>query len=128
MEHWPSPSDIDSLCKKAAGLFVYASTVVKFIASRHHNPSERLALTISLPQSTTHEGKSGINLLYSQVLEQAFCDVDSDEQELYSHFKSVVGMVLLVFNPLPMTALSTLLRTSNISTALHSLHSILLVQ
>ena len=36
MEDWPSSSDIDILCKKAAGLFIYASTVVKFIRSEEH--------------------------------------------------------------------------------------------
>ena len=125
-EDWPSAFDINILCKKAAGLFIYASTVVKFVASEHHTPTERLALIISLPQSTTHEGKLGINQLYTQVLEQAFTGVDLDEEELYSRFRSVVGMVLLVFNPLPIKALSTLLRTSNISITLRSLHSVLL--
>ena len=125
-EAWPNLSDIDTLCEKAAGLFIYASTVVKFVASRHHAPTERLALIISLPQSTVHEGKSGIDLLYIQALEQAFCDVDSDDQELYSHFRSALGMILLVFNPLSMESLSTLLRISNLSTTLHSLHSVLL--
>jgi len=125
-EDWPKSSDIDLLCKKATGLFIYASTVVKFVESRHHTPTERLNLIISLPQSTAHEGKSGIDLLYTQVLEQAFCDVESDEQELYSHFRSVVGMVLLVLNPLPIQSLSTLFKRSDISTTLHSLHSVLL--
>jgi len=123
---WPSSHDIDILCKKAAGVFIYASTVTKFIASRYHLPTERLTLIISLPQYTTHEGKAGIDLLYNKVLEQAFFDAGLDEQELYSHFRSVVGMVLLLFNPLPMESLSVLLRTSNVSTSLHSLHSVLL--
>ena len=125
-EDWPSSSDVEVLCRKAAGLFIYASTVIKFIASKHHTPAKRLALITSLPQSTTHEGKFGIDLLYTQVLEQAFYDVGLDEQELYSHFRSVVGMVLLVFNPLPMAALSTILRISDISGTLHTLHSVLL--
>ena len=126
-EDWPSSNDIDILCKKAAGLFIYASTVVKFITSKHHPLNKRLALITSLPQSTACEGKSGIDLLYIQVLEQAFCDVDSDGQELYTQFKSVVGAVLLVFNPLPKKVLSTLLGTSDISTTLRSLHSLLLI-
>jgi hypothetical protein len=52
---------------------------------------------------------------------------DEDEEEIYSHFKTVVAAVLLVFNPLSVRALSDLLRVSNISTTLHSLHSLLLV-
>ena len=126
VEDWPSTADVDILWEKAVGLFTYASTVIKFVASKYHTPTERLALTVSLPQSTIHEGKSGINLLYTQVLEQAFCDVDLDEPEFYPCFRSVVGAVVLVFNPLPMKALSTLLRMSNISITLCSLHSVLL--
>jgi len=130
-ESWPSSYDIDVLCKKAAGLFIYASTVVKFVASPYHLPAERLTLIISLPQSTTHEGRSGIDLLYTQVLEQAFHDVGSDEQELYSRFKLVVGVVLLVFHPLSRETLSDLLGNcgtpSRISSTLRSLHSLLLV-
>ena len=125
MEDWPNSYDIDILCKKSAGLFIYASTVVKFVASKHTIPTERLTVIISLPQSTIHEGKSGIDLLYTQVLEQAFCDVELDE--LYSHFRSVVGMVLFMFNPLTMKALSTLLKMPKISITLRSLHSVFLI-
>ena len=127
LEDWPSSNEIDVLCKKAAGLFIYASTVVKFIASEYHSLNERLDLITSLPQSTAYEGKSGIDLLYTQVLKQAFCNVDPDGQELYSRFRSVVGAVVLVFNPLSIKALSTLLGTSNISTTLRTLHSLLLI-
>jgi len=130
-EEWPNPYDIDILCKKATGLFIYASTVVKFVASQYHLPTDRLTLIISLPQSTAHEGRSGIDLLYTQVLEQAFHDADSNEQELYSRFRFVVGAVLLVFHPLSRKTLSDLLRNcgtpSRISNTLRSLHSLLLV-
>ena len=130
-EGWPSSYDIDVLCKKSAGLFIYASTVVKFVTSPYGLPTERLTLIISLPESTAHEGKSGIDLLYTQVLEQAFHDADPDAQELYLRFKLVVGAVLLVFNPLSREALSELLKEcdtpSHIFIALRSLHSLLLV-
>ena len=130
-EDWPSSYDIDILSEKAAGLFIYASTVVKFVASQYHLPTERLTLIISLPQSTAHEGKSGIDLLYTQVLEQAFRDADSGEQELYSRFRFVVGAVLLVSHPLSRKTLSNLFGNcetpSHISNTLRSLHSLLLV-
>ena len=130
-EDWPSQHSIDILCKKAAGFFIYASTVIKFVSSNHHLPDERLALIVSLPQDTSHEGKSGIDLLYAQVLEQAFHDVDSSDCSLYSHFKSVVGAVVLIFNPLSIKSLSSLLEShstpSRMSNALRTLHSVLLV-
>ena len=130
-EDWPLTSDIDVLCEKAAGLFIYASTAVKFVASQHHQPPQRLALLASLPQSTTHEGESGIDSLYSEILRQAYQDTGPDNQEVYCRFRSVVGVVLLAFNPLSMESLSHFLddfnTPSDISITLNPLHSLLLV-
>jgi hypothetical protein len=128
-EDWPSSSDINALCGKAAGLFIYASTVIKLVAFRHRTPTKQLERIISLPQSTIHEGRSGIDLLYTQILKQAVVDIDTDvdDEEIYSCFKTVVGAVSLVFNPLSARALSDLLRVSDIYTTLHSLHSLLLI-
>ena len=128
-EDWPSSSDIDVLCTKAAGLFVYASTVVKFVAFRYQTPTEQLEQIISLPQNTAYEGRAGVDLLYTQILEQAAVDISTvqNDGKIYSCFKTVVGAVLLVYNSLSVKALSDLLRLSNISTTLHSLHSVLLI-
>jgi hypothetical protein len=43
---------------------------------------------------------------------------DEDDEEIHRHFKTVVGAVLLVVNPLSVRTLSELLRVSNISTTL----------
>jgi len=126
-EDWLSPSDTEILCKKAAGFFIYASTVVKFIASKNHTPIKQLAQIISIPQSTVHEGRSGIDLLYTQVLEQAVDDMDVDNEELYYCLKTIIGAVLLVFNPLSVRAFSDLLDMPDVSSTLRSLHSLLLV-
>ena len=124
---WPSTSDIGILCKKAAGFFIYASTVVKFVASENYKPTKQLNKLISLPQDTSHEGKSGIDILYSQVLEQVVSGTHTDDKDIYSSFRTVVGAVLLVFNPLSVKALSDLLRVPGISSTLRSLHSLLLI-
>jgi hypothetical protein len=50
LDEWPSSSDIEVLCKKAAGFFIYASTVVKFVVSEYDPPPEKLALITSLPR------------------------------------------------------------------------------
>ena len=135
-DEWPSSSDINILCQKAAGLFIYASTVVKFISHQCYRPKKRLTLLVSLPQNTVREGGSGIDTLYTEVLTQAFYDVDldslePDDQEVFCHLRSVVGAILLVFNPLSTKSLSDLLSgfdtPSDISTALSSLHSLLLI-
>ena len=126
-EEWPSSYDIDLLCKEAGGLFIYASTVVKFVASEYHLPSERLNLIISRSQGAAHE--EGVDLLYTQILDLAFQGVKSGEQELYSRFRNVVGTVLLALHPLSKNALSKLLENCgtpfHISTTLRFLHSLL---
>jgi len=128
-EGWPSSSDVGTLCKKAAGLFIYASTVIKFVASESNPPSERLALITSLPQSTSEEGKSGLDQLYIKVLQQAFCGVHADNSQHHLRFQSVVGTVLLIFDPLSVKGLSELLEinTQHICSTMCSLHSLLLV-
>ena len=128
---WPSSSDIEILCKKAAGFFIYASVVVKFVAFTTHPPAERLALIISLPQHTTDEGKSGVDQLYMQVLDHAFCNVHVGDTQLYSCLRSILGTVMLIFNPLSIKSLSELLKrhhtSSYILSTMRSLHSLLLV-
>jgi len=126
-QDWPGSSNIDTLCDKAAGFFIYASTVIRFITSKGRTPAEQLDRIISFPQSTTHEGRYGINLLYTQVLEQAVEGVDADDKEVHSRFRAVLGMVVLAFNPLTVRALSDLLGVTNISATLPFLHSLLLV-
>ena len=126
-EEWPSLYDINLLCKMAGGLFIYASTVIKFVASKYHVPTERLDLIILRSQGAAHEG--GIDFIYTQILELAFQDADPGEQDLYFRFRNVVGAVLLVFHPLSRKDLSTLLGNcgtpSKISTTLRFLHSLL---
>ena len=128
-EGWPSLLDMEILCKKAAGFFIYASTVVKFVASENDAPAERLALITSLPESTTEEGRSGVDQLYIKVLQQAFCDVPAGNSQQYLRFQAVVGTVLLIFNPLSIKGLSKLLeiKIPLIQSTIRSLHSLLLV-
>jgi len=128
-EDWPSSSDITILCKKAAGFFIYASTVVKFVASEDDSPTERLSLITSLPRSTIGEGKSGVDELYTQVLQQAFSSVHAETSQRCLRFRTVVGTILLIFNPLSTKSLSELLGHSiqHIHSTIRSLHSLLLI-
>jgi len=128
-EVWPSLSDIKILCKKAAGFFIYASTVVKFVASENNPPVKRLILITSLPESTVEEGRSGIDQLYTKVLEHALHTIHTDNSQHLSCFQAAVGAVVLVFNPLSIKGLSELLGydVSDIRSTIRSLHSLLLV-
>jgi len=124
---WPHENEIEALTKKSSGLFIFASTVVRFIESEYHEPNERLQLLLSEADSTKHEGHAGIDSLYSQILLYAFPDVH--EPEMFAKIKCILGAIVLAFNPLSRRELSTILgaSTSLISTTLRHLHSVILI-
>jgi hypothetical protein len=124
---WPCDDEIEALTKKSSGLFIFASTLARFITSEHHKPNERLQLVLSEASGTMHEGHTGIDLLYSQVLLHAFSDIR--ESAVFDNVRHVLGAIVLAFNPLSRKALSTILGLSTflISTTLRHLHSVILV-
>ena len=124
---WPRDQDLTTLAKKASGLFIFASTLTKFIESEHHDPDERLQLILTQSGSTFHEGGAGIDPLYTQVLERAFLGVK--EAEVFRNCRRVLGTVVLAFNPLSRQHIAEILGISAhlIATTLRHLHSVLLV-
>ena len=126
-DSWPHDDEILALTKKSSGLFIFASTLAKFIESEHHEPNERLQLVLSDTNSTTHEGHAGIDSLYSQILLHAFSSVH--ELAVFTNMRNILGAIVLAFNPLSRRELSKILGipTTHISTTLRHLHSVLLI-
>ena len=124
---WPCESEIMALTKKSSGLFIFASTLVRFIESEYHEPHKRLQLILYKANSTMYEGRAGIDSLYSQILLHAFSGIS--EQEVFDNVRRVLGAVVLAFNPLSRWELSILLGipTTLISTTLRHLHSVILI-
>ena len=123
---WPSSDEIEALTKKSSGLFIFASTLARFIESEHHEPGGRLQLVLEA-NSTKHEGTAGIDSLYSQILKHAF--PGTYEPEVLENMRHVLGAIVLAFNPLSQKELSEILgvSTSFISTTLRHLHSVILM-
>ncbi|PPQ91078.1 hypothetical protein CVT25_014711 [Psilocybe cyanescens] len=50
---WPAKDSLNALVRKSSGQFIYASTVVKYVASPRHRPTHRLevVLGIQLPKA-----------------------------------------------------------------------------
>lgn len=124
---WPRDHEIAALTRKSSGLFIFASTIVRFIESEHHEPDERLQLVLSKTSGTMHEGRVGIDSLYTQILLHAFSDVR--ESEAFLDIKRVLGAIVLAFNPLSRKEISIILGVpvSLVSTTLRHLHSVMLV-
>ena len=124
---WPSDDDLTTLTKKSSGLFIFASTLVRFIESEHHEPNERLQLITTPSDSTLNEGQAGIDLLYTQILVHAFSDVK--DPTLFANLRRVLSAVVLAFNPLTRTQIAGILgvNTSLVTRSLRHLHSVLLI-
>ena len=124
---WPSDGEIEALTNKTSGLFIFASTLARFIESEHHDPKERLQLVVSEANNTAYEGRAGIDSLYSQVLLYAFSNVQ--ESDVFTNARRVLGAIVLAFNPLSRRELSRVLDISMtlVLTTLRHLHSIILV-
>ena len=122
---WPCDKDLTALTKKSSGLFIFASTLARFIESEHHEPNERLQLTVTPPDSTIHEGRAGIDSLYTQVLMHGFSDIK--EATVFTNLRRVLGTVILAFNPLSRAQVAKILdiKPSLIMTTLRYLHSVL---
>ena len=124
---WPCDEDLTALTSKSSGLFIFASTLVRFIESEHHDPNERLQLTITSPDSTVNEGRAGIDQLYAKILAHAFLDVK--ETDVFTNLRRVLGAVVVAFNPLSRVQIAGILgvNKSVITRSLRHLHSVLLV-
>jgi WD40 repeat protein len=125
---WPADEEIAAATKKCSGLFIVAYVIVKFVASRHHQPQERLRMIISRPD-TVHEGRSGADHMYDHVFAHGFDDIDRDDTDFFDHLQLVVGSIVTAFNPLSCASLATILGISrdDVWIALRPLHSVLIV-
>ena len=112
LEGWPSDELVDLLCRRAAGLFVYAVATVRFLDSDIHLPKHRLDVILKLPESTAPEGKTRFNSrttldsLYTSILQAAFSEEDPDVD---SKVRATVGTIVMVANPLPPSGIAELI-------------------
>jgi hypothetical protein len=112
LDGWASDRDLDMLCRRAAGLFVYAVATVKFLDSKAQLPQQRLEMIARLPESTDHEGKTHfrpnttLDSLYMSILETAFSE---EGPEVYSRVRSTIGTIVLLVNPLPPSGIAQLI-------------------
>ena len=130
---WPTEEQLDLLCERAAGLFVYAMATIKFIEKRNSNPRKQLDLLLQSPKNSTYEGKTKfkpnttLDFLYMSILQEAFSD-DNLEDDPSIHL--VLSAVILTVNPLSPSAIATLLglNTEDVFVSLSSIHSLLILQ
>jgi len=133
LDNWPSAEQLDLLCMRAAGLFVYAAATVKFIGHRNHDPEERLVHLLKSSEDSSSEGRTKLNenttldSLYMLILQEAFDD-NGPEYDLKA--RSILGAVILPTNPLSPSMIATILGfpAKFVYCQLLSVHSLLILQ
>jgi len=123
---WPTDAQLDWLCERAAGFFVYAIATVNFLKHKFRCPSKRLDIIMKSPGSTTHEGQVGVKAygsldsLYMSILQTAFLENDTDDDAMV---RSILSAVVLVINPLSPSSIAALMDVE-CDEVLHLLESI----
>ena len=113
LDDWPTEEQLDALCQRAAGLFVYAVATVKFIDKQSSNPRKQLDLLLQSPGSSVREAKTKfrenatLDSLYTSILQGAFGDVDDLDND--PKVRSVLGAMVLAANPLSPSTIAMLL-------------------
>ncbi|KAF9643542.1 WD40 repeat-like protein [Thelephora ganbajun] len=133
LDDWPTTEQLDLLCERAAGLFVYAAATIGFVGRRNNDPKEQLDRLLRSPESSAHEGKTKLKAnttldsLYMSILQEAFGDNDLEDDH---KTRSIFGAVILAANPLSPSAIATLLGfgAKEVFLRLSSIHSLLILQ
>ena len=73
---WPSKSDVGCLVKKSSGQFIYASTVMKFVDSPRHRPTERLNMILGLQPTGKNMPFAALDELYMHIF-LAVADIEA---------------------------------------------------
>ena len=117
-EDWPTDGQLDWLCRRAAGFFIHAVATVKVLGHRLDVPWDQLATLMESPDSedTAREGEAKLkahhclDTLYISILRTSFEDNRADDNVIV---RSVLSCVVLATDPLPSSAIATLMGLSD---------------
>jgi hypothetical protein len=110
---WPSEANLSQLAEKSESIFIYASTLVKFVDDKYDDPRRKLEIAL--------KAHKGLDSLFKQVLGDA---------KKYHHFKQVLGAIIFLRGNPHLVTLPWLLQVDSVydvRLALRGCLSILLV-
>jgi len=122
---WPDELIIEQLVERAAGLFIYAATTLRFIQDGIDGPEEPLSLVLGATKSSL-SATEHLDGIYTTLLQHSVLG-KRGYQECVGRFRQVVGSIVVMFNTLPARNLAQLLQIpfKMVSSTLDSLRSIL---
>lgn len=125
---WPGHSVIEDLASIASPLFIFAATVCRFLADRRNGtPDAKLRKVL---QYKTRSQESKLDATYLPVLDQMVAGLSKrEEDETLQEFRTIVGSIIVLFDPLSTSALAGILGIpqTTVDGRLDLLHSVLSV-
>ncbi|KAI1176475.1 vegetative incompatibility protein HET-E-1 [Nemania sp. FL0916] len=125
---WPGQTNIDTLVAMAVPLFIFAATMCRFIAERRMgNPDTQLEDVL---QYRTKSQESQLDATYLPVLHSMISRLPRRKKaEVLDRFHKIIGLVVTLASPLPISALARILdlHENIVSDHLDLLHSVLSV-
>jgi len=64
---WPLPNVLDHLVKKSSGQFIYASTVIDYVSSIRHKPTDRLDIVLAVRPPQKDLPFAELDALYTHI-------------------------------------------------------------
>jgi hypothetical protein len=121
--NWPGDQNIQLLVQMAVPLFIFATTVCRFMRDKKRNPKTQLKQILELQINSQ---VSQLEMTYLPILNQIF-DGDGEQEYQTKEFQEIVGSIVVLASPLSVSSLANLLATSkeDIHCTLDSLHSVL---
>ena len=101
-QKWPCPVKVSCLCRKAAGLFIWAKSAMDFILHKGGDPEERLDII----SAGFGEGIDAVDTLYHQVISIALQGLRKPEE---TALRLILGSIVVAKNPLRTQDLKELL-------------------
>lgn len=123
---WPDSDTTTLLVNRCSPLFIYAATICRFMDNRRLHPKTQLKKILH----SRYNSANKMEMTYGTVLEQLVHGLDEcDCQDLIIQFRKIVGGIILLADPLPLSSISRLLDEpeDEVFHHLKNLHSVLSV-
>ncbi|KAI0797421.1 hypothetical protein BC629DRAFT_1592450 [Irpex lacteus] len=130
---WPTKEEVDALVTTSAGLFIFASTIIKFLDVRDEDPKARLREVFDFQDSEfrAHPADTSsdaypfreLDSLYTQVLGKT----SANDHTKNKRRKAILGMIVMAYAPVSIATIAKLLclRNDEVRSLIRPLHSVL---
>jgi len=126
---WPGEPTIQRLVEKAAGLFIYAATIYRFIQDDNYTPEDQLSVILEDHDTPSQSPTKHLDDMYTKLLQHSVVgnQIVRVDDHLAVRFRKIVGSIIIMFDIMAAKEIAELLHLPTISTTLASLRSVLSV-